>query len=267
MKNFRFIATAFALLGAINLSFAQDVKLHVNPRWKECSFQLDPSLTQQAWHQFAKEAGLVAYFRPLVDAKPMGAGHIEVSLLQWETGIDDKQSAWNDTFVHPDSTHWLKKEPRLGFPGLTARVGITKRMDAAFYFTKNPGANYGFYGGQVQYNLLNDLQKKWAASARINFTSIFGPEDLKMKIYGLDVIASREFRIYSDWAYVSPYAGVSTYLSSAHETSAKVDLKDENVIGAQAMIGALLKLSVARFGVEYNFAKVNTLSFKIGVAF
>src|SRR5258706_4179991 len=267
MKIFRFMATSLTLWGAVSSSFAQDVKLHVSPRWKECSLQLDPSLTQQAWRQFTREAGLVAYFRPLTDAKPMGAGHFELAVLQWETGIDATKPAWNDTFVHPDSAHWLKEGPRLGLPGLTARVGITKKMDAAVYWTKSPGANYGFYGGQVQYNLINDLQKKWAASTRINFTSSYGPEDLKVSIYGLDVIASREFRIYSDWAYVSPYIGVSTYWSSSHETSEKVDLRDEHVMGGQAMAGAVIKLSVARVGVEYNFAKVNTLSFKMGVAF
>ena len=105
MKNLRRVVAVIALLCAANLSFAQDVKLHVNPRWKECSFQLDPSLTQAAWHQFTREAGLVAYFRPLIDAKPMGAKHFELSLLNWQTGIDPKQSAWNDRFVHPDSTH------------------------------------------------------------------------------------------------------------------------------------------------------------------
>jgi hypothetical protein len=33
------------------------------------------------------------------------------------------------------------------------------------------------------------------------------------------------------------------------------------------MVGAVARLSVARIGVEYNFAKVNTLSLKIGVSF
>ena len=156
---------------------------------------------------------------------------------------------------------------RLKFPGLTGRVGITDKLDVGFYFTKNPSANYGFLGGQIQYNLVNNLEKKWSASARMNFSSLYGPEDLKLNIYGLDVIASKEFPIYSDWASVSPYAGVSTYLSSSQETAEKVNLQNENIMGGQAMVGAVLKLSVARIGVEYNFAKVNTVSFKLGVAF
>ena len=267
MKKLRLVATGLALFGIAGLSLAQDVHLHVNPRWKECSFQLDPSLKQDAWHQFTREAGLVSYFRPLTDAKPMGAGRFEISILRWATAIDDKKSAWNDTFVHPDSTHWLKEGPRLAFPGLTARIGVSKKMDVGLYFTRNPNANYGFFGTQLQYSLLNNPEKKWAAAARVSFSSMFGPADLKFSVYGLDLIASQEFRIYSDWAFVSPYVGISTYLSRAHETTDKVNLHDENVVGGQALAGVALKLSIARLGAEYSFAKVNTFSMKIGVAF
>jgi hypothetical protein len=271
MKNFKLIAAGLAFCGASHFGFGQhnhdDTELHINPRWSECSFQLDPSLTQQAWHDFTKEAGLVAYFRPLKDAKPMGTRNFEISILQWQTKFDDTKEAWNNTFVHPDSVHWLKEGPRLPFPGLTARMGVTDKVDVGVYFTKSPGANYGFWGAQLQYNLVDDLEKKWSASARTSFMSIYGPEDLKLKVYGLDVLASKEFPLYSDWAYIAPYAGASTYLSSARETTSLVDLKNENVLGGQIMVGTVLKISRAQLGVEYNFAKVNTLSFKIGVAF
>jgi hypothetical protein len=243
------------------------VKLHVNPRWEECSFQLDAALTQEAWREFTREAGMTAYFRPLTVAKPMGRGNYEFSILQWETAIDDTKDAWNDTFVHPDSTHWLKDGDRLPFPGLTFRAGITNRLDVGVYFTKNPKANYGFLGGQVQYNLVNDMERKWAASTRISFTSLYGPEDLDLRIFGIDVLASKEFDVYSDRIAVTPYAGVSTYLSSSHEKSDVVNLKDENITGLQAMIGAVAQVYVARLAVEYNFAVVNSLSFKLGIGF
>jgi hypothetical protein len=268
-RSFNAIAVILALSCYSQTTIAQhnhgEPELHVNPRWSECSFQLDPSLTQEAWHDFTKEAGLVGYFRPLTSAKPMGAWHFEISALQWQTAFDDSKPAWNDTFVHPDSAHWLKETSRLAFPGLTARVGITDKLDVGLFFTKNPGANYGFAGGQLQYGFLNN--SKWSAAARANFNMLFGPEDLKLNIYGVEGIVSREIKIYSSWLSVSPYVGVSSYLSSTRETTEAVNLQDENVIGGQAMVGAVLKLSAARVGVEYNFASVSTLSFKIGVAF
>jgi hypothetical protein len=241
-----------------------NLRLHINPRWKECSFQLDPSLTPAAWRQFTGEAGVVSYFRPLVDAKPMGRGNYEISVLQWSTGIDDAEAAWNDTFVHPDSTHWLFEGSGLQFPGLTGRVGITDRTDVGLYATKSPGANYGFYGLQLQHNLIDNPSSNWAAAMRVGFTSMYGPEDLEFSVYGADFLASRRYGMFGGKLALSPYAGVSATLSRSHEKSAVVDLDDENVFGAQATAGAVAEFSVARVAVEYSAARVQSMSLKIG---
>lgn len=66
---------------------------------------------------------------------------------------------------------------------------------------------------------------------------------------------------------LAPYVGVSTYVANSHEKTEAVDLHDEIVGDGQAMVGTVLRLSIATLGVEYNFAKVNTLSFKVGVTF
>lgn len=242
-----------------------NVTLHVNPRWKQCSFQLDPSLTQSAWHQFSQEAGVVTFFRPLADAAPMGKGQIELSLMQWQTGIDDTDAAWNDTFVHPNSTHWLYEGSGLSFPGLMFRAGVADRTDAGLYFTKNPQANYGFYGGQLQQAFLHDSTRGWSASGRVSFVSMYGPADLGFTVYGLEAVASKRIPLAS-WASISPYVGASTYLASAHEKSSLVSLRDENVLGVQGTAGAAAQLSVARIGVEYGIAKVSSFSMKVGVS-
>jgi hypothetical protein len=258
-------AMAFTLFqGAAAAQSSGRPTLHVNPRWKECSFQLDPSLTQSAWHQFTEEAGLVTYFRPLSDARPMGKRSFELSVLQWGTAIDDGDAAWNDTFVHPDSTHWLFDGDRLQFPGLMLRAGITDRTDVGVYVAKNFNANYGFFGGQVQHNLLGGTTGDWAASARASFVTMFGPADLDFIVYGADLVASRQLTL-TRWAALSPYVGVSTYLASSHEKTTAVTRSDERVLGAQGMLGVSLRLSKARLAVEYGFATVSSLSFKVGV--
>jgi hypothetical protein len=237
--------------------------LHINTRWKECSFQLNSALTPAAWRQFSEEAGLVAYFRPLNDAKPMGKGKFEVSLLQWKTGIDDHDAAWNDTFVHPDAEHWLFEGSGLQFPGLMVRAGVSSKTDVALYATKSVGANYGFVGVQVQRNLIGGESRKWAASTRLSITSMYGPDDVDLAVAGLDLLASREFTL-SKWASVSPYVGVSSYGTRAHEKSSVVALDDAYAGGSQAMVGATLSLAAARIGVEYNVARVNSFSLKVG---
>ncbi len=248
-------------------AWAQHTHLHVNTRWRECSIQLDSSLTQGAWRQFTEEAALVAYFRPVADARPMGAGKFELSILQGTTRIDDADAAWNDTFVHPDSGHWLFEGAGLSFPSLRFRAGVTPRLDVGAYFTRNPGANYGFYGAQVQYNVVHDSTRNWDASARVSFVSLYGPEDVDLTVYGLDLVASKRVPVLAGRAAISPYAGVSTFLSRSHEKTAAVALADEHVLGAQAMVGAVAQLSLARLAVEHSFATVSTTTFKLGIGF
>lgn len=267
-RNLTLVAMALTAIASIQTPAAAQSsgrpKLHVNPRWKQCSFQLDPTLTQTAWRQFTREGALVAYFRPLTDARPMGRGHFELSMLQYQTGIDDADAAWNDTFVHPDSLHWLFEGSGLKFPGLMARAGVSANTDVGVYFTKSPGANYGFYGLQVQQALPGSADRTWSAAARVSFVSMYGPDDLTLRVYGADVLASRTFAL-TRWASVSPYAGASTYLSNSHERTTAVNLDDEHVLGAQGMVGAAVQLSAARLAVEYNVSKVNSISLKIGV--
>ena len=237
--------------------------LHVNPRWKECSFQIDPSLTQAAWHQFTREAGLAIYFRSLSDARPLAKGKFEVSALQWRTNIDDSKPAWNDTFVHPDSTHWLTEGSGLAIPGIAVRAGVDGKTDVSAYVTKNPGANYGFYGGAVQHSIVGDAAAKWNASARASYIRMYGPEDMDFSVYGADFVASRALRL-SPWATLSPYAGVSGYLARGHEKTPVVSLANENVFGARASVGAELRLFKARLAAEYNAARVGGVSLRIG---
>lgn len=240
-----------------------DVTLHVNPRWKQCALLLDSSLSQSAWHQFTQDVGVVAYFRPLADARPLGRGNFEVSLLQWGTKVDETSSAWNDTFVHPDSLHWLTDGGALSIPGLMLRAGISDRIDVGAYFTKNVESNYGLWGGQVQYNLFRDARKKFAGSARLSLVSVYGPDDLDVMVYGVDLMASGTYPL-GKRVTVSPYAGVSGMLANAHEKSAAVNLSDEHTLGAMGTIGAAAQYSFVRAAVEYNVATVNALSFRLG---
>ena len=238
--------------------------LHANGRWDECSIQLDPALTQGAWRQFTREAGLVAYFRPLASAEPLGRGRFEISVVQWETAIDDADAAWNDTFVHPDSAHYLFEGSGLKFPGLMLRAGVSNGTDVGLYFTKNPNANYGFFGAQVQRRLAGGGDRRWDASARASFVTLYGPEDADLTVYGMDLVASRKLTL-TRWAEVSPYVGVSGYLSTSHEKTAAVALDDERVVGGQAMAGVSMQLWKARIAAEYNAARVRTISLKVGV--
>jgi hypothetical protein len=244
----------------------ENPKLHVGSEWEECAIRLDPALTQEAWRQFAEEAALVVYLRPLTDARPMGAGAVEVSLHEWATAIDDAEPAWNNTFVHPTETHYLTEGSTLGFPGLMVRAGVTDRMDVGAYVTKNPKSNYGFVGGLIQHEIINDTAEGWAGAGRMSVVTLFGPEDVGMTVFGLDLVASKTFAV-NEWMTLSPYVIGSGYLSHARESSTVVNLESETVPGLQAMIGAAVEVYQARLAVEISAARVHTFAIKLGMAF
>jgi hypothetical protein len=257
LRRALFVAT---LATAAAASAASGQVLHVNHEWDDCAIVLAPGLTQHAWHQFVSEVGVVMYFRPMTSAKPLGKRNVEFAVLRTGTRIDDQDAAWNDTFSHPDSTHWLFDGDALQIPGLMLRMGVTDRIDAGVYFTKNPNSNYGFIGGQVQYAFLDGVTAPVAAAGRLNVVTLFGPEDVSATVYGADVLVSKDVA-----RFLTPYAGISGYLSRASEKTSTVNLDDENVFGVQGMLGISARVSVITVGAELNLARVMGYSFKVGV--
>ena len=103
----------------------------------------------------------------------MGRGRWELSALQWETGIEDADAAWNDTFMHPDAAHWLFEGSGLQFPGLTARAGLTDRTDAGVYFIRNPSAKYGFFSCRYSKTWWAMTRGTGATAARMSLVSLY----------------------------------------------------------------------------------------------
>jgi hypothetical protein len=132
------------------------------------------------------------------------------------------------------------------------------------YFTKNPQANYGAYGVQLQQNLVRSGAEGWDVSARASFVTLFGPEDVDLNVYGVDVVTSWKHWRFGRAALV-PYAGVSTYLASSHEKSSVVNLADERVLGAMATAGAALQFSVVRVSAEASMSRVPSIAMKVGI--
>lgn len=257
MPKHGLIGTASVLAFVLSAPPLQGQHLHVNHDWDQCAIVIDPALTQSSWHQFVTEVGLVTHFRSLASARPLGPGRFEVALLNWGNRIDPADDAWNDTFSHPDDTHWLFEGDALLIPGLMVRAGITDRIDVGAYFTKAVDSNYGFFGAQLQYGFVNDTERNLGVAGRISTVRLYGPDDMDVSTYGLDLVASKDISIFS------PYVGVGTYWSRGQETTDKVDLEDESVLGAQAMVGVAARLWALRLGAEAHLAEVSGYSFKI----
>ena len=260
------ILPAVAVLTALATLPASGQDLHENDRWEECSIVLDPSLDQGTWHEWVSELPTVVGFRPLASARPMGRGNVEFAVMNWGSRIDDEKDAWNDTFSHPDSTHYLTDGDALMIPGLMVRAGVSDRIDVGAYFTKNPNANYGFYGAQVQYAVTDETEAPVSVATRASLVHLFGPEDAEVGVYGLDAVVSRDFGVLSDRATLSPYMIASGYYARGQETTDKVELDDENIVTAQGTLGMALSVWAVRLGAEYSVGRVDGYSFKVAFA-
>ena len=256
-ETFIRIVKALVVLCFISISHAQE--LHVNPSYRSCSIELDPSLTQSQFHKFTREAAQVFTFKLMSPAEPLGAKKFQVGIDYSSTRIDDADPAWNNTFSHPDEDHYLGDQ--ITMPKLFARMGVSDRVDVGFYFTQNPNANYGFMGGEIKYAFFNESEKPLAMAVRTTYATLLGVEDLNFHQLGLDLSASKRI------GRLAPYVGIGANLGRASETTSKVNLHNETVLTPRGIIGTQLSLSFFTLTAEMDVAAVSTFSLRMGFNF
>lgn len=239
------------------------VTLHIDNTYKECSMALDPSITQQEFRDFAREAGPILYFKPLAGAKPLGKFNFDIGVEQTRTSpLEDYKGKWNNTFVHPTPDHYLVPDNHmLAIPLLHARMGITDKADIEAYITKSFGANYGLVGGAIKYAWLQSDDLSWASSARLTYAAIFGVSDFNYHQLGADLLFSRDI-----W-FFRPYAGAGVSLGYLKATTDKVSLLPETAPGAIGIAGLQFVWKHLSLAVEADFGIINMYTFKLAVTF
>jgi hypothetical protein len=232
------------------VAHADDPVLHVDASVDDCEVRFAPELTQAAYHRFAREFGSVSAYKQMgapgvIDRKGLSLG-IEYMAFQ----VDEHAPAWNDTFVHPDATHWLGEDKR--FPKLKLRVGVGRRTDVGAYYTMNPESNYGWLGIDVKHELLRQQPGMPVTLAvRGAYTKTLFVDDMDMHALSADVSAGHTFRY-----HITPYAGVGTDAVLARETSPMVTLDTEyNTVG-RAFAGVELALRGLRIGAEAHYSEI-----------
>lgn len=231
-----------------------------------CDFDIAPALTQDEWKRATREIGSAIYLEPLASSRPLGKGKWALQLEQNSFHVDQESGAWNNTFHHPDSTHYLTGSGgRLAVPALRFRLGITDRVDAGVYYTtaKPFGANYGFLGFDVKYSLLNDTEKGWSAAMRASYAMDANVKDFNISSAGLEVLAGKNlFRLFT------PYAGLATNWTYGRERTSEVNLHNESTLGLRGIIGLEFRWKFIDLAYECQIGDGMTQrSFKVGVVF
>lgn len=258
------------LFTPVNIVSAQssdhDVSLHVNAELGSCDFDIAPELTQAEWKQATREIGNAIYLNGLRTPAPLGKNHWSLFIDYNTFHVDDESGAWNNTFHHPDSTHYLTGESdRLAVPGLRFQYGITQNWDAGIYYTsaKPFGANYGFLGVETNYAFFRDTTRGFFLGARGSYTCDANIKDFNIFSTGFEITASK--RLFN---YFYPYCSVAANWNHGRIVSNEVSLTNENNLNFHGVAGLDFRWKFLTTGYEVCFGDgASNRAFKIGVIF
>ena len=231
--------------------------LHVDDSYSECFFDLHPELTQSEFDTFAKEGSVVMHDLQLASAAPIGRHQWEVSLDYSRTVIDETKGAWNNTMSHPAADHWLGNVR--AFPRLSARYGITQRVDVGLTGTLDPNANYGFLGAQSKVTLFEqDESMPVSIAVRPTVMTLLGPKELFVVDAGADVSVSRNYK------GLAPYVGFAAHTTGAFERSPDVDLDPGTAAYMEAFAGISYAWKNIRAAAQADAGPLNVLAMRVG---
>lgn len=223
---------------------AQKPILHVDPSLKDCEVVFAPELTQSAFRRFVREFGSISAFKQMSPPTTLGKGGVAIGIDMIYFTVDEASDAWNDTFAHPDSLHYLGSDKKI--PSVKLRVGVTDALDMGVYYTRNPNANYGWLGVEGRYGLLRQNETMpISLTLRGAYTKTLYVSDMDMHTFTYDVSGGRTF-----WNRVTPYVGWGSDAVWARETSDAVQLKTELQAVSRAFAGVGVRLWHMTLGVE-----------------
>lgn len=253
--------TTFARAAEAHHTGEHAVTLNTNRTWtEECAMVVSPALTQADFAYFTKDISSMLYFRPMGGAQPLGAYQFDIGLELARTAqFKDYHPAWNNTFSHPDAEHWLTEDHYLKLPFLSAHMGVTDAVDVGLGATKNFGANYGWVSADVKYAFVQ--KEEYNLAVRGALSSLFGVRDYSIQQGSVDLLASRTIR------WFTPYVGATAILTTASETTAKVDLERVNHVSVEGLVGLQATWKHVNVAAEADIARVNMYAFKIGTMF
>lgn len=258
MNHTRGALTALLCL-APAAALAQRPMLHVDPTLKDCSVIFAPTLTQSAFHRFAREFGSVSAFKAISPPTTLGRGGVALGLDVIYFNVDEGSDAWNDTFAHPDSTHYLGSDKN--FPSVRLRVGVTDAIDVGAYYTRNPDANYGWFGVDGRYGVLRQgTTAPISLAVRGAYTKTLYVADMSMQTFTADVTAGRTLG-----RTVTPYVGLGGDLVLARERTAAVALERETVLVPRAFGGLEVRVWHLAVSVEGEVGALSSAQVQFAV--
>jgi hypothetical protein len=210
-------------------------------------------LSQAQFRDLSEDLGAALSYKPVSPAEPLGLTGFDIGLEATATELRHNE-VWD--IASSGSAPGTVVTPKLHLI-----KGLPLNIDVGALYSKIPGTNVSYWGGELRYAVIGGGLAMPAVAIRGTYTKMSGVDQLDFSTKGLELTASKGF------AMLTPYAGLGEVWVDSHP-SAVTGLTDENFTQTKYYLGADINFAVMNFALEYdNTDSVNSYSAKLGWRF
>jgi hypothetical protein len=224
------------------------------PSAEAARLRLSPSLTQQEFSDFTREAGLSISYLPLAPAEPLGILGFDAGVETTLVDIRQDHSYWRN--VSDDSL-----PSYLFIPKIHVQKGLPFGIDVGAVYSKINQLDTTMVGGEVKWALLSGNALLPAVALRGSYTKLSGSSEVDVETYGVDLSASKGL------GFITPYAGIGQVWVRSSENNDLLALEDERIDQFKAYAGVKVTFLVINFVGEVHYAHIPIYTTRLNLAF
>src|SRR5262245_41265020 len=190
--------------------------------------------TQGEFRALTEDLGALLSYKPLTPAEPLGVTGFDVGLAVTGTRVENR-GVFQKAGAGDHSTLYA--------PTLRANKGLPFGFDVGAMYSKIPGTDISFWGGELRYALMSGSAALPAVGLRGSYTRLTGISNLEFDTKGIDLSVSKGF------AFITPYAGIGEVWASG-KPSGNAALTKETVALHKVFAGVNVNFGLLHLAVE-----------------
>lgn len=200
------------------------------------------TMSNNTFKDVVKEAGTVIAYRGIAPAEPQGLTGFDIGVESSFFKVDE--NVWSE--VVSDVPTYLP------VPRVHVRKGLPFGIDLGASYSTVPASNIKVIGGELQYAILDGGVALPALSVRGHYSTLLGVDDLDLKTYGADVVASKGILMFT------PYIGAGVLRTdgsySGTNATLKTTLQDQSVTTPRVFGGVQVAIALLRLTLDAEYA-------------
>ena len=232
--------------------------ISASPAWAVSAFDLNKLTSAQAGYDaLASDLVSALSYKAVSPAEPLGLTGFDIGLELSLTELPGIKT-WGQVI----GTTSLGSLP---MPKLHLHKGLPFGIDLGAVYTSIPGANIGYYGGELRYSFVSGNVALPAVSVRGTMTKLTGVKEMDLSTTGIELSVSKGFLM------LTPYVGVGQVWGSADPkglTLGPITLKKSEPSMSKTFAGLNFNMGLMNFAFEWDkTGDANTYSGKLGFRF